>query len=100
MLAIAIPIYLLLLAKFGLYRVVVRYLNSIAQRAVIIGIFASNAVIYFAAQGLGVNFRLSSAIIYAMTSSILIGSSRSIVRTAYEYSTKREKERVIIYGAG
>lgn len=100
LLAIAVPISLLLFAKFGLYRVVVRYLNSRAQLAVVIGVLASSAVIYFAAQGLGVNFRLSSAIIYAMTSIILIGSSRNTVRTAYEYSTKREKERVVIYGAG
>lgn len=100
MLAIAVPLSLVLFAKFGLYRVVVRYLNSRAQLAVIIGVLASTGVIYFSSQGLGVQFRLSSAIIYAMTSIILIGSSRNIVRAAYEYSTKREKEHVIIYGAG
>tara|TARA_R110002020_G_scaffold472514_2_gene700722 strand:- start:164 stop:2146 length:1983 start_codon:yes stop_codon:yes gene_type:complete len=99
-LAIAVPLSLLLFSWFGLYRVVVRYLNSRAQLSVIVGVLASTGVLYFSAQALGVNFRLSSAIIYAMTSIILIGSSRNIVRTAYEYSTKREKERVIIYGAG
>lgn len=99
-LIIAVPISLILFSWFGLYRVVVRYLNSRAQLAVVIGVIASTTVLYFSAHAQGVNFRLSSAIIYAMTSIILIGSSRNMIRAAYEYSMKREKERVIIYGAG
>ncbi|MEX1221488.1 MAG: nucleoside-diphosphate sugar epimerase/dehydratase [Idiomarina sp.] len=99
-LSIAIPISLLVFSWFGLYRVVVRYLNSRAQISMVVGVLASTGVLYFSAQALGVNFMLSSAIIYAMTGMILVGSSRNVVRTAYELSMKREKQRVIVFGAG
>jgi len=89
-----------LFIKLGLYRAVVRYVSIRALGRVVVGVFLSSLLL----AGLGYLFDVllpvQSIVNYGLTSLVLIGGSRLAMREMYHRMISRQKERVIIYGAG
>ena len=94
------PLSLLSFIKLGLYRAVLRYINSQALWAILAGVILST--IYFVASSffLGVQVPRTVPVIYACISLLFIGGSRLTVRAIVGKLIMRRKENVIIYGAG
>ena len=86
--------------KLGLYRAVVRYVSFRALVAVYVGIFVSTLWLYALTYLFDVRLPLSALANYALVAVILIGGSRLVMRELYQRMISRQKERVIIYGAG
>ena len=86
--------------KLGLYRAVVRYVSFRALVAVYLGIFISTLWLYALTYLFDVKLPLSALANYALVAVILIGGSRLVMRELYQRMISRQKERVMIYGAG
>jgi len=86
--------------KLGLYRAVVRYVSFRALVAVYVGIFVSTLWLYALTYLFDVRLPLSALANYALVAVILIGGSRLVMRELFQRMISRQKERVIIYGAG
>lgn len=99
-LLIAIPVSLVLFARFGLYRAVVRYMALSSLLVVSLGILSSAVVITVASWLLQATLPLSVVVSYALMSTLLVAGSRLLVRAAAEREGAAGKERVVIYGAG
>ncbi|WP_243618915.1 nucleoside-diphosphate sugar epimerase/dehydratase [Aliidiomarina sp. B3213] len=99
-LGLAIPVSLLLFVKFGLYRAIVRYLALSALLVITLGVLTSALVLEAAIWVLGTNIPFSVVINYGLMSLVLVGGLRLLMRAMYEQRVSREKEPVIIYGAG
>lgn len=97
---IAIVVSLGLFAKFGLYRAVVRYMAFSALLTILLGVLSSAVVLAAAVYLLNASVPPSVIVNYALMSLVLIGGLRMVMRAVYEQTTRKEKERVIIYGAG
>lgn len=97
---IAIVVSLGLFAKFGLYRAVVRYMAFSALLTILLGVLSSAVVLAAAVYLLNAPVPPSVIVNYALMSLVLIGGLRMVMRAVYEQTTRKEKERVIIYGAG
>ncbi|RUO19093.1 nucleoside-diphosphate sugar epimerase [Aliidiomarina maris] len=97
---VAIPVSLFLFARFGLYRAVVRYMALSALLTVLLGVVSSAVVLAVAVYWLDAPVPPSVIVNYALMSLVLIGGMRLVMRAVYEQATRKEKERVIIYGAG
>lgn len=97
---IAIVVSLGLFAKFGLYRAVVRYMALSALVTILLGVVCSAFVLALSVYLLEAAVPPSVIVNFALMSLVLIGGSRLVMRALYEQVTRKEKERVIIYGAG
>lgn len=99
-LTICVPVSLLIFAKLGFYRAVIRYITHRALKTLLIGVAAS------AMSLVAIGFLFNSPIprsvpfIYAMIALMTIGGVRFVLRLVYLSSQKYYKTRVIIYGAG
>lgn len=98
--ALAIPVSLALFVKFGLYRAVVRYMALSALLVVSLGVLISAIVLELIVWFLGVSIPASVVINFGLMSLVLVGGLRLLMRAMYEQRVSREKEPVIIYGAG
>ena len=103
-LIVAVPLVTLpVLALFGLYRAVVRYMGPQAVMAVVYGVTLS--ALLFAAMVTLTRLEgvpRATFVIYWLVALLMIGGSRFIVRAWFQAvaQRKREKKPVIIYGAG
>ena len=91
------------LALFGLYRAVVRYMGPQAVMAVVYGVTLSALI--FAAMVTLVRLEgipRSTFFIYWLVALLMIGGSRFVIRAWFQavVRRKRDKKPVIIYGAG
>ncbi|MCG9736329.1 polysaccharide biosynthesis protein [Pseudoalteromonas shioyasakiensis] len=95
-----LPLSLLSFVKLGLYRAVLRYINSQALWAILAGVILST--IYFIGFSFFFNFQVPRTVpvIYFCISLLLVGGSRLIVRAIVGKLIMRRKENVVIYGAG
>jgi len=92
-----------LFAKLGLYRAVVRFINTQAVKAVVLGVGALALSLYMFAEFLGISqFPRSVPINFALAAILYVGGSRLAVRSYYHWLIKHfvKKEPVLIYGAG
>ena len=95
-----LPLSLFSFVKLGLYRAVLRYLNTQAMWAIAAGVVLSTFYLTV------LSFFLSAAVprtvpfIYASFCILFVGGSRLTVRAIVGQITMRRKEGVIIYGAG
>lgn len=93
----------LIFARLGLYRAVVRFMGVQAITAVCKGVALLALVIWGAAYLAELSlFPRSLPIIFALVALVYVGGSRLLVRNYYHWLSSRyvEKERVLIYGAG
>lgn len=98
--AIAVPVCLLIFFQLGFYRAVVRYISRKSLHVILIGIFASSAVLFIGAQVFGLPVPRSVPAIYAVLATGSIGGARFAVQVLFFGQQMKKKARVIIYGAG
>lgn len=98
--AIVLPITLLAFVRLGLYRAVLRYMGVKVAIAVLIGLAISVLTLVFSAFFTGYSLPRTVPLIYSAFLLILVGGSRFTVRAMAMQTSKRNKERVLIYGAG
>jgi len=98
--AIALPVCLAVFAQLGFYRAVVRYMSRRSLDAILIGIFASSAVLFIGAQVFGLPVPRSVPAIYAALATGSIGGARFLVQLLFFGNQMKKKAGVIIYGAG
>ncbi|MGK0372962.1 MAG: FlaA1/EpsC-like NDP-sugar epimerase, partial [Glaciecola sp.] len=87
-------------ARLGLYRAVIRYMSNHAMIAIIWGVSLSALVLSVVGFALQAPIPRSVPIIYWCLALIFVGGSRMVVRSIVHRNIMKEKERVIIYGAG
>ncbi len=97
---IVLAITLLAFIRFGLYRAVVRYVGFKILSLVFLTVIFSGAVLMIGALLMGIALPVSTVVNYVLITLLLTGGSRLVVREGYQRAMSREKERVIIYGAG
>lgn len=95
-----LPTTIFLFIRLGLYRAVLRYISSRALRTIIFVAFISAVVMFVADQVFVLPVPRSVPIIYTMLLFCAIGGSRFGWRALYRLRTSRQKENVVIYGAG
>jgi FlaA1/EpsC-like NDP-sugar epimerase len=100
LLALLIPISLYVFIKLGLYRAVLRYMNSQALWAIVLGTAITTVVLVLLAFFIGVGIPRTMPFIFAWLCLLTVGGSRVLVRALIVKMTTSNKESVIIYGAG
>ncbi|MEH6465969.1 MAG: nucleoside-diphosphate sugar epimerase/dehydratase, partial [Shewanella psychromarinicola] len=91
---------LVLFAKLGLYRAVLRYMGLQALVAIVIGVTVSTITLVLVSFYAEANIPRTVPLIYAAFALVFVGGSRTIVRSIVGSGMKRCGEPVIIYGAG
>jgi len=99
-LLVMIPVSLLIFARLGFYRAVVRYMSQKAFQAILMGVAGSAVALGIAGHLLGLPTPLTLPVIYAMLALLTIGGIRVFLRNLYLHSLMRHKTRIVIYGAG
>jgi FlaA1/EpsC-like NDP-sugar epimerase len=99
-LAALIPISLLINVRLGLYRAVIRYINSKAVFTIALSVILTTLALIFLAFYLDFTFPRTVPVIFVAFLMISVGGSRFLVRAAVSVSYKGQAEKVIIYGAG
>ncbi|MDZ7641610.1 MAG: hypothetical protein U5J62_06285 [Desulfurivibrio sp.] len=90
-------------ARLGLYRAVVRFMGSQALLAVVKGALLLGALLLAVAYFYGLQgFPRSVAVTFSLVTMIYVGGTRVLVRSYYHWLLKHHvsKEPVLIYGAG
>ena len=100
LLAIVLPVTLIAFIRLGLYRAVLRYMGSKVAVAILIGLGISVFTLVMAGFFTGYYLPRTVPLIYAAFLLIFVGGSRFTVRAIAMQGSKRNKERVLIYGAG
>ncbi|TMP13900.1 nucleoside-diphosphate sugar epimerase/dehydratase [Pseudoalteromonas sp. S2893] len=100
LLAVLIPVSLYTFISLGLYRAVLRYMNSQAIWAIVLGTVITTVSLVLIAFILGVNIPRTMPFIFAWLCLLTVGGARVLVRAIIGKMTTNKKESVIIYGAG
>jgi len=95
-----LPLSLLTFIKLGLYRAVLRYMNSQAVWAILAGVILSTTYLVAVSFFFNLQVPRTVPIIYGCFCLLLIGGARLTIRAVIGQITMRKKENVIIYGAG
>ena len=99
-LVITVVMSLFAFTRLGLYRAVIRYMSNHAMRAVLGGVTFSALALAVSAFFLGAEMPRSVPIIYWCLALVFVGGSRMTARSLVHSRIVRDKECVIIYGAG
>ena len=101
---VAVPLLgVVVFARLGLYRAVVRFMGAQAITAVAKGVSILALTMWAAAYVTHMEqFPRSLPVIFALVALVYVGGSRLLVRNYYHWLISRyvKKERVLIYGAG
>ena len=100
LLAVLIPISLYTFVSLGLYRAVLRYMNSQAIWAIILGTVITTVCLVLIAFFIDIDIPRTMPFIFAWLCLLTVGGSRVLVRAMIGRMTTSKKESVIIYGAG
>jgi FlaA1/EpsC-like NDP-sugar epimerase len=100
LLILLIPISLYTFISLGLYRAVLRYMNSQAVWAIILGTLITTVSLVLLAFFVGIDIPRTMPFIFAWLCLLTVGGSRIIVRALIGRMTTSNKDAVIIYGAG
>jgi len=98
--AVVLPVTLMAFAHLGLYRAVLRYMGSKVAVVILIGLSVSVFTLVMTNFFTGYFLPRTIPLIYAAFLLIFLGGSRFAVRAMAMQTSKRNKERVLIYGAG
>lgn len=98
--ALTVVSSLLVFVRLGLYRAIIRYLSSQAYSVVFTGVGISAMIFASTSFLLRVTVPRSSTLIYLGLAFLFVGGSRMLVRGYVQGIERRQKEKVIIYGAG
>ena len=97
---VILGITLIAFIRFGLYRAVVRYVGFKVLSLVFFTVILSGALLAVGALLMGISLPVSAVVNYVLIAFLLTGGSRLVVREGYQRVMSRQKDRVIIYGAG
>ena len=100
LLGVLIPIGLYSFITLGLYRAVLRYMNSQAIWAIVLGTVITTASLVLLAFFIGVDIPRTMPFIFAWLCLLTVGGARVLVRAIIGKMTTSRKESIIIYGAG
>ncbi|WP_076923747.1 nucleoside-diphosphate sugar epimerase/dehydratase [Pseudoalteromonas sp. EB27] len=100
LLAVLIPVSLYTFISLGLYRAVLRYMNSQAIWAIVLGTVITTVSLVLIAFLIGVDIPRTMPFIFAWLCLLTVGGARVLVRAIIGKMTTSKKESVIIYGAG
>ncbi|OUS67705.1 nucleoside-diphosphate sugar epimerase [Pseudoalteromonas sp. A601] len=100
LLAILIPTGLYAFICLGLYRAVLRYMNSQALWAIVLGTFITTVALVLLSFFVGIIIPRTMPFIFAWLCLLTVGGSRILVRAMIGRMATVNKESVIIYGAG
>ena len=100
LLAVLIPVSIYTFISLGLYRAVLRYMNSQAIWAIVLGTVITTVSLVLIAFIMGVNIPRTMPFIFAWLCLLTVGGARVLVRAIIGKMTTNKKESVIIYGAG
>ena len=102
LLAFLLPIALIANIKLGLYRAVLRYINSKAAVSIGLSVCFTTVALIFLSFFLNIDLPRTVPIIFSAFLLVLVGGSRFLMRTLIATSPikNKHKEKVIIYGAG
>ena len=87
-------------AKLGLYRAVIRYIDTKVLANLVVGCIVSSAGLMVASFLFGANLPRSIPLIYFFVLLMLVSSSRLYIRALLTNGNDKQKECVVIYGAG
>ena len=90
----------ILFTRVGLYRAILRYLSVHALLTIVFSCFASALLLIVFGYFYGVFIPRSIPIIYGTYLILFCGGSRLLVRVIVSQKISKQKQRVIIYGAG
>jgi FlaA1/EpsC-like NDP-sugar epimerase len=99
-LLIVVPASILLFARIGFYRAVIRYIGGQALLTIGTGILISAAMMLLFSQLLNLQVPRSVPAIYAFIAFILLGGVRFMLRALYFQQRAKLNDNVLIYGAG
>ncbi len=97
---VVLGITLLAFIRFGLYRAVVRYVGFKVLSLVFFSVIFSGVLLFVGAWVMGISLPVSAVVNYVLIAFLLTGGSRLVVREGYQRVMSRQKDKVIIYGAG
>lgn len=102
LLSFLIPIALIANVKLGLYRAVLRYINSKAAVTIALSVCFTTGALVFLSFFLSIDLPRTVPVIFSAFLLVLVGGSRFLMRTLIASSPikNKHKEKVIIYGAG
>lgn len=100
LLALLVPTSLFAFINLGLYRAVLRYMNSQALWAIVLGTFITTVSLVLLAFFMGIEIPRTMPFIFAWLCLLTVGGSRVVVRAMIGKMATANKESVIIYGAG
>lgn len=100
LLILLIPISLYTFISLGLYRAVLRYMNSQAVWAIILGTLITTVSLVLLAFFIKIDIPRTMPFIFAWLCLLTVGGSRILVRALIGKMMTNNKESVIIYGAG
>jgi FlaA1/EpsC-like NDP-sugar epimerase len=100
MLSLFLPITIFFFIRFGLYRVVLRYMGSKIAFSILSVVAISTFTLVII--GFLANYPLPRTVpfLYALFLIFLVGGSRYLIRGVVSIKSSRNKENVAIYGAG
>lgn len=87
-------------ARIGLYRAVLRYLSSRVWLTAGVGVIASALLLGFCAFVTKLPMPRSLPVIYAVLALLMVVGSRFLIRALVHSMSRSQREAVIIYGAG
>ncbi|KGJ90184.1 polysaccharide biosynthesis protein [Thalassotalea sp. ND16A] len=100
MLTAVVVVSILANINLGLYRAVLRYLNNKAVIAVSLSVMFSAVCLAVTSLVFDINLPRSVPVIYGAFLLIFVGGSRISVRSWVHTVNRKEKDNVLIYGAG
>ncbi|ALQ09293.1 nucleoside-diphosphate sugar epimerase [Pseudoalteromonas sp. Bsw20308] len=100
LLALLTPVSLYTFISLGLYRAVLRYMNSQAIWAIVLGTVITTVSLVLIAFFMGINIPRTMPFIFAWLCLLTVGGARVLVRAIIGKMTTSKKESIIIYGAG
>jgi len=98
--ASALPVTLLLFARLGFYHAIIRFISERALATVFFGVVSSGVTILLISQAFGLPVPRSVPVIYALLAFLSVGSIRFLLRAIFLQAEFRQKDRVVIFGAG
>ena len=95
-----IPLTIVVFAKLGLYRSIVRFITGQALRAIAVGVLSSAVLLLLASQALSAPIPRSVPGIYAALLFLATGGIRFLMRAILRKTEISSRQAVAIYGAG
>ncbi|MFN3292771.1 MAG: polysaccharide biosynthesis protein [Gemmobacter sp.] len=96
----ALPFTLILFVKLGFYRAIIRYMGFKALITIINGVVASAIALSVMTIWLDLPVPAAVPALYALLAMCTVGGIRFALRAIHQRTNRRDKTRVIIYGAG